>query len=151
MYRSGIPLPPPLPPSRGVAPLGYFRADMDPGPAEWVTVARPPTTAQWHRAKAALSRGGIESLMGEGHDAESPDADPRDGIALKVMHSQQSRAAIILRANESGEEWCPRCGSVVPRELPLPWYWMLWSVLFLGVAPFAPPKLQCRECGHRWG
>jgi hypothetical protein len=42
------------------APLPYFPA---PTPATWVVIATFPSVGQWHSAKAALSRHGIEAQM----------------------------------------------------------------------------------------
>jgi hypothetical protein len=156
--------PPPLPPSARVLPLpalpvepggpalDYYRPAMQAGTPQWVTLARFPTTARWHQARAAMSRGKIESLMGEGEDVASDASEFlwTDGIALKVPESELPRAIIILQAVRDGKEWCPRCGLVNLEALRLPWWWMIWSVLFLGVAPFSPPRFQCSNCGHRW-
>lgn len=139
--------PPPLPP----LPIDYYTPPVDPGPQQWVTVARLATTAQWHQARAALAHGRIESLMGRGEDlpAGASIAHSWEGIELKVPQSQAQRAAIILEHTRSGKRWCPRCGSADLHTRSLPWYWVFWSVLFLGIAPFAPARWLCRNCGKR--
>lgn len=133
------------------APLDYLRPRVHPEGSTWVTIARFPTTGQWHQAKAALSRGRIESLMGDGEDID-PGAAQVDaaGIALKVLDGDAERALKILEAVKLGSDWCPCCGSTFIEELPLAWWWMIWSILFLGIAPFEPKRFVCRNCRHRW-
>jgi hypothetical protein len=133
------------------APLDYLRPRVRPEGSRWVTIARFPSTAQWHQAKAALSRGRIESLMSDGEDID-PGAAHADaaGLALKVPKGDAERARKILDAVKHGADWCPRCGSTFLEELPLPWWWMIWSILFLGIAPFEPNRFVCRNCQHRW-
>ena len=89
--------------------------------------------------------------MGDGQDiAQGAEISEDDGIALQVAESQAERAIIILNANREGVEWCPNCGGTLIDVLPLPWYWVIWSILFLGIAPFSPPTRRCRNCGNQW-
>lgn len=137
-----------LPSSASASKVDYYRARMSRDAVPWVVVARLPTTRQWHQARAALARGHIESLMGDGEDVGgSPSG---IGIALLVPDSERARAKTILEAVKNGMDWCPRCGSTSLQTLPLPWWWVIWSILFLGVAPFSPPRFECRACGNRW-
>jgi hypothetical protein len=144
------PLPIPLPPIPAL-PINYYTPAVDPGPEEWVAVARLATTGQWHQARAALARGHIESLMGEGEDlpAGAEIEHPWEGIVLKVPKSQVERAALILEHCRTGKRWCTRCGSADLETRRLPWYWVIWSVLFLGIAPFCPARWICRNCGKK--
>jgi hypothetical protein len=89
--------------------------------------------------------------MGDGQDVATAtnDCGADEGIALKVPEPQAQRAAIILEHCLSGRRWCPRCGSADLRAQPLRWYWVAWSVLFLGIAPFAPPQWECCKCRKR--
>jgi hypothetical protein len=140
--------PPPLP----VQSLNYFGRTIVPG---WVVIDRPPTTGQWHRAKAALGRGHIETLMGKGSDAPDGDAaasrnDEEIGIELLVRETDAPRARLILEAIKVSADWCPLCGSISFRLLPVPWWWIPWSIIFLGVAPFAPKRFEYKSRGHRW-
>ena len=140
-------IPPPLP----ALPIDYYTPPIDPGPEQWVIVARFATTGQWHQARAALQRGHIASLMGHGEDLPAGEQITHDweGIELKVPQPQAQRAALILERTRSGKRWCPRCGSDELQNRALPWYWVLWSILFLGIAPFAPARWVCRNCGKR--
>ena len=113
-------------------------------------VARPDTTGAWHQARAALARGRIDSLMGDGEDVSTEGPGGGNGIALLVAESNAARARIILDAVRHGFDSCPACGSTFLGVLPLPWWWVVWSILFLGIAPFSPPRFECRCCGHRW-
>ena len=138
------PHPPPIP----VIPLEYRTERIDVGP--WVMVARLPTTAAWHQARSVLARGQIESLMGEGEEAPSSEGTCTDsGIALMVPQADAPCAQIILEHCAAGQRWCPRCGSDQLQPAPVPWYWVIWSILFLGIAPFAPPRWVCCHCGKR--
>lgn len=138
--------PPPTP----TIPIDYYSARVR-EPEPWVTIARFATTAQWHQARALLARGQIESLMGDGEDISecAQRFAAEQGIALAVRQSKAQRAQAVLRVCRSGKRWCPRCGSDDLREVPLPWYWVIWSIIFLGIAPFAPPRWICRRCGRR--
>jgi hypothetical protein len=157
--QRAIALPPPPLPALGAPvfaplpalPLDYRRADMI-RDQRWVPLARFPTTSQWHQARAALARGRIESRMGEGQDEAGGDALRGDyeGIELLILQSEIPRARLILDAAKNALEWCPQCGSTEVQTLPLPWWWLILSVLFLGVAPFSPPRFSCRRCTHRW-
>ena len=133
------------------APLDYLRPRFRQEGSRWVTIARLPTNGQWHQVKAALSRGRIESLMGDGEDIDpgAPHVDAA-GIALKVRQHDAERAMKIMNAVKHGSHWCPRCGSTFFEELPLPWWCMIWSILFLGIAPFEPKRFACRNCENRW-
>lgn len=134
--------------------LDYFRATpvVRDTVESWKMIARIDTTAQWHQARAALSRGHIPALMGDGEDVASVGeySPSQIGIALLVPEPDAARAATILNAVRDGLNWCPRCGSTFLETLPLPWWWVIWSILFLGVAPFAPPRFECSRCGNRW-
>lgn len=144
------PRPPPLP-VVSVGALNYYRHVPSLDLADWAVLKRFHTTAQWHQARAALARGHIESLMGEGEDVQTwPDADDSVGIELLVPKTEVARANLILQAVAAGADWCPRCGSMELTKLRLPWWWVFWSILFLGVAPFSPPRFECRHCWNRW-
>jgi hypothetical protein len=135
-------------------PLSYYHV----APAScrerenWTFITRLDTTAAWHQARAALARGHIASLMGEGEDAsaEGVYSPQQAGISLLVPEPDVARALTILDAVKNGHDWCPKCGSTHLQVLPLPWWWVIWSILFLGVAPFSPPRFECRRCAHRW-
>lgn len=90
--------------------------------------------------------------MGDGEDVSSAgEYSPNQiGIGLLVPEPEAVRAMTILDAVQGGVDWCPRCGSRFLQVLPLPWWWVLWSILFLGVAPFSPPRFECCQCGNRW-
>ena len=139
-----------LPPGEVGSPLDYFRPTVNFGANRWYPVARFPTVAHWHRARAALARGHIESLMGEGEGVQPSDDSDIGGIVLSVREGEVGRALIILNAVKTKMDWCPLCGSTRLEKLRQPGWWTLWSVLFLGLAPFEPPRFACRDCGHRW-
>ena len=136
----------------GPSPLPMLRMEYFSRPpareVRWVTIMRLASPAQWHQARAALQRSHIPSLMGsEPEDVAGSGAD--GAIALQVPEADTERAGAILQHALSGRRWCPRCGSPNLKDLGLPWYWVAWSVLFLGIAPFVPPRWECRQCGKR--
>lgn len=141
--------PPPLP--KPVLPIEYFSPLGARAPEPWIVIARFDSPAQWHQAKALLGRSQIESLMGHGEDMPGSHQSVvcGDGIGLAVRQSEAQRAQTILRECRSGKRFCPRCGSDDLQERPLPWYWVIWSIVFLGIAPFAPARWCCRQCGEK--
>jgi len=95
--RLVLPLPA-LPPDDPGIRLDYYRPIIVTGTGRWCGIGRFPTTAKWHQARAALGRGHIEPMMGEGEDV-GPNADPNsEGIALYVRQGDVTRALAILDA-----------------------------------------------------
>jgi ribosomal protein S27AE len=142
-------IPPPLP----MPALNYHRPGLvQTGNEKWVTLTFLTTASQWHETRAALARAHIECMMGEGEDAAALDRKGRSthGIALLVPQSQIARAAKIYEAMKAGHEWCAKCGSTDLRALPVSWWWWAFSLLFIGVAPYSPPRWECGQCGHKW-
>ena len=125
--------------------MDYYNPGPAGAPIRWVTIGKLDSVAQWHKARAALDRSQIQALMGEGNGVAAGDG----GIEIKVPEPDAERATIILQNCLADRRWCPRCGSADLQTLPVPWYWTLWSILFLGVAPFSPPRWACRNCGKR--
>src|ERR1700722_3432177 len=81
--RHVVPLPA-LPQKDRDNRLVYSAPAMNSNEAFWYPVSRFASSARWHRARVALARGNIVSLMGEGEDV-GPNEDPNSsGIVLNV-------------------------------------------------------------------
>jgi hypothetical protein len=135
--RVARPLPPLNPAANPV--LSY----ASPAPAaigRWQSVAGFATAAEWHHARARLTRAGIDAQMGQ-----SPGM---SDCLLLVPEADAERAFVMLQFSTQ-VRYCPRCGSSQLTQTRMPWLWMLCSIPFLGVAPFDPPRWACRNCGKR--
>jgi hypothetical protein len=138
--------PPPLP----TPALDYFRPAMA-IPANWLTLTIVANPGQWHHTRAALTRANIQCQMAEGIPVVIDEKGrSMKSFALLVPQADLPRAAAILEAMKSGREWCPRCGSTDSRRLPMPWWWLVIAIPFLGVPPYSPPRLECKSCGNKW-
>jgi hypothetical protein len=63
----------------------------------WVSVRRFPGLSQWHAAKAALLRVGVQSLLGDGEPWTDPGpCPPGRGIALMVPQRRVEQAVDVL-------------------------------------------------------
>jgi hypothetical protein len=107
---------------------------------QWYAVATFDSAGAWHQARASLTRAGIEAQMGQSIGVV-------DYVLLvPIADAEQAHAMLQFPA---GVRFCPRCGSKQIVQTRMPWLWMLWSVSFLGVAPFDPPRWSCRNCGKQ--
>lgn len=130
--------PPPL--NTAANPVLSYASPAPAGIVRWQSVASFASAAEWHHARARLSRAGIEAQMGQ---------TPGQLDCLLLVPEADAEQAHAMLQTRAGVHYCPRCGSNQIAKTRTPWLWMLWSVLFLGVAPFDPPRWACRNCGKQ--
>jgi hypothetical protein len=131
-----------------------------------VTVARFPDALQAELAQVTLAAEGIDAFVADAlssHLVPIPVPDV-NSVRLQVPARDAERAAELLQVprdttvdydeyydSDAPYPRCPLCNSFNVDEKPLPFLWMMLTVLLLGLPLLVVQRERtCTKCNHHW-